>query len=304
MQITKVNCPTSKYSIKCPYTMEPELITVHNSANDASAMAEISYMIGNNNQVSFHTAIDDIRAVQGIDFNRNTWNAGDGANGRGNRKSISIEICYSKSGGDRFIKAEQNAAEYIANILKEKGWGIDRVKKHQDFAKKYCPHRTLDMGWDRFLKMIESHLESKPVESKPKITCEYRTYDNIKKMWLPIVKNLEDYAGIFGHSVGGFQAITHGGGRTKLRAHVLGGKWLSEVEDGAFGSRDNDYAGLKGRPIDAITIWSEFGDATYRVHIKGEGWLPWISGKANINNPNEYAGILGKEIDAIECYIK
>ena len=140
--------------------------------------------------------------------------------------------------------------------------------------------------------------------SDNKITCEYRVYDNAKKIWLPIVKDLEDKAGIFGHSVGGFQAITHGGGRTKLRAHVLGGSWLAEVVDGAFGSRDNDYAGIKGRPIDAITIWSEFGNAIYRVHIKNGGWLPWISGKANINNPNEYAGILGKEIDAIEFYIK
>ena len=79
---------------------------------------------------------------------------GDGVNGKGNRKGISIEICYSKSGGDKFIKAEQNAAKFIASILKEKGWGIDKVKKHQDFNGKYCPHRTLDMGWNRFLYRI------------------------------------------------------------------------------------------------------------------------------------------------------
>ena len=48
MQITNVKCPTSKYSIKCPYEMIPEYITVHNTYNDASAMAEVSYMLGNN----------------------------------------------------------------------------------------------------------------------------------------------------------------------------------------------------------------------------------------------------------------
>lgn len=159
MQITKVNCPTNKYNIKCPYEMTPECITVHNTANDASAMSEVSYMLGNNNKVSFHTAIDEYRAVQGIDFNRNTWNAGDGANGKGNRKSIAIEICYSKSGGEKFVQAEKNAAEYIAGLLKKYNWGIDKVKKHQDWSKKYCPHRTLDVGWNRFIKMIEAHLD-------------------------------------------------------------------------------------------------------------------------------------------------
>lgn len=89
---------------------------------------------------------------------------GDGANGKGNRKGISIEICYSKSGGDKFIKAEQNAAKFIASILKEKGWGIDKVKKHQDFNGKYCPHRTLDMGWNRFLDMVKSYCGSEESE--------------------------------------------------------------------------------------------------------------------------------------------
>lgn len=76
MQITNVVCPESKYPIKCPYTMEPEYITVHNTANDASAMSEVSYMLGNNNKVSFHAAVDNERVVTGIPFNRNTWNAG------------------------------------------------------------------------------------------------------------------------------------------------------------------------------------------------------------------------------------
>ena len=47
MLLTKVIMPENKYSIKCPYSMVPEGITVHNTANDASAMAEISYMIRN-----------------------------------------------------------------------------------------------------------------------------------------------------------------------------------------------------------------------------------------------------------------
>lgn len=147
------------YNIKCPYEMpNPETIVVHNTANDASAENEVAYMIRNTNTVSFHFAVDDKEVVQGIPLNRNSWHSGDGAGGKGNRKGISIEICYSKSGGERFEKAEQNAAKFIAELLKERNWGIDRVSKHQDYSNKYCPHRTLDMGWDRFLKMIEGYM--------------------------------------------------------------------------------------------------------------------------------------------------
>ena len=137
--------------------MNAEFIVVHNTANDASAKNEVAYMINNNNEVSFHYAIDDKEIVQGIPENRNAWHAGDG-NGPGNRKGIGIEICYSKSGGPRFIQAEKNAAKFIASKLKEKNWGIDKVKKHQDFSGKYCPHRTLDMGWQRFLDMVQNEL--------------------------------------------------------------------------------------------------------------------------------------------------
>ncbi len=149
----------SKYNIKCPYPMTPEFIVVHNTANDASASNEVAYMIRNDNKVSFHYAVDDKAIVQGVPENRNAWHAGDGASGPGNRKGIGIEICYSKSGGKRFEEAEKLAAKFIAYKLYEKGWGIDKVKKHQDFSNKYCPHRTLDMGWQRFLDMVKSELD-------------------------------------------------------------------------------------------------------------------------------------------------
>lgn len=150
----------SKYSIKCPYEMNAEFIVVHNTANDAPAENEIKYMISNDNKVSFHYAVDDKEIVQGIPENRNAYHAGDGSNGQGNRKGLAIEICYSKNGGERFIQAEKNAAEFIAMKLKEKGWGIDKVKRHKDFSGKYCPHRTMDIGWSRFLDMIKSHLNT------------------------------------------------------------------------------------------------------------------------------------------------
>lgn len=149
--------PASMYGTKCPYSMIPMYITTHNTANDAPAANEIAYMKSNNQEVSFHYAVDDKEIIRGIPENRNAWHAGDG-NGDGNRKSIGVEICYSLSGGSKFTQAEKNAAEFIASLLKERGWGIGRLKKHQDWSGKYCPHKTLDNGWQRFVDMVSSYM--------------------------------------------------------------------------------------------------------------------------------------------------
>ena len=76
MKVRQMLVDPSKYSIKCPYSMTPTRIVVHNTANDASANNEISYMRTNNNETSFHFAIDDKEVVQGIPLNRNAWHAG------------------------------------------------------------------------------------------------------------------------------------------------------------------------------------------------------------------------------------
>ena len=181
MQITKMLVPENKYNIKCPYEMTPEFIVIHNTANDASAMAEISYMIGNNKKVSFHCAIDNYRIVQGVLFDRNTWNATDGGNGTGNRKGIALEICYSKSGGERFEEAQKLAAEYTAYLLKKYNWGIDKVKKHEDFyPAKGCPHRTLSEGWQNFLNLVQSYMVDRPIDNNIESGSDepVRTYQN------------------------------------------------------------------------------------------------------------------------------
>ena len=159
MEIKQNLVTAGKYSIKCPYERTPQFYVVHNTYNDAAASNEVAYMIRNDNKVSFHYAIDDVEVVQGLLENRSAFASGDGGKGQGNLYGIHVEICYSKSGGDKFIKAEQNAAKFIADGLRAHGWGIDKVKKHQDFADKYCPHRTLDMGWQRFLNMVQANLD-------------------------------------------------------------------------------------------------------------------------------------------------
>ena len=74
---------SSKYSRKCPHSMRPQYITVHNTANDASARSEVSYMRNNSSSTSYHVAVDDKEVVIAAPFNRNCFHSGDGSKGTG-----------------------------------------------------------------------------------------------------------------------------------------------------------------------------------------------------------------------------
>lgn len=138
--------PASRYKLKAPYTMKAEYITIHNTWNDASAKNEANFMLSNLKETGFHVAIDDVEVVELIPFSRNAWHAGDGLNGTGNRKSIGIEICYSRSGGNRYKEAEANAVEYAAQVLIQLGLMPNCVRYHKEWSGKNCPHRILDEG--------------------------------------------------------------------------------------------------------------------------------------------------------------
>ena len=71
-----------------------------------------------------------------------------------------MKICYSKSGGAKYAQAEENAVQYITKLLHEYGWGVNHVKKHQDWSGKYCPHRILaENRWESFKQRVQIALE-------------------------------------------------------------------------------------------------------------------------------------------------
>lgn len=298
---------SDKYNVKCPYEMNPEYITIHNTANDASALNEITYMNSNNNEVSYHFAVDDIQAVQGLPLNRNGWHAGDG-NGTGNRRSIGIEICYSKSGGDKFTKAENNAVELVAQLLKERGWGIDRVKKHQDWSNKYCPHRTLDLGWDRFIKMIETKLNGTQNQATGQNNSQVNVYYRVKTQkhgWLPEVKNLEDYAGYEDSPITGL-AIRVDKGSIKYRVHIKGGKWYDYVTGCDINDIKNGFAGNGKSIIDAVEVYYYTPDsirpykkAKYKVNN-----YSYQYDNEKTNGQDGYAGVIGVPVTKFQMIIE
>ena len=298
--------PKSKYSIKCPYEMVPIGITVHNTANDASARNEINYMISNDNEVSFHYAVDDKEIVQGLPLNRNGWHASDG-NGPGNRKTIGIEICYSKSGGDRFTKAEENAAELIAMLLQEYGWDTSVVKRHGDYdpSGKDCPHRTNLEGWDRFLNMVKNKLGNEEEDIVPSnVVNVYYRVKTKKYGWLPEVKNLEDYAGWKNSPITDV-AIRVDKGSIWYQVHVKGGKWLPKVTGYNINDYNNGYAG-NGKIIDAIRVYYNTPDsirpykkAKYKVNN-----YPYQYDNETTNGQDGYAGVYGVNVTKFQIIIE
>ena len=95
-----------------------------------------------------------------------------------------IEICYSMDNGysgsksARYKAAEENAALYIAHVLKQYGWGMDRLKRHYDWSGKDCPHKMhATNSYQAFRNRVQAHLNtlnsnvSKPAKqpvAKPK----------------------------------------------------------------------------------------------------------------------------------------
>lgn len=158
--------PNSLYSKKAKHSMNAKYITIHETYNDATALNEISFMTTNNTDTSFHVAIDDKNVVQGIPFNRTAFANGDGKNGVGNRSSISIEICYSKSGGKRYYDSVQNTVLYTAKLLHERGWGVERIKWHRDWSGKICPLRMIQEGkLTDFINRVQKELNN--MSNKP-----------------------------------------------------------------------------------------------------------------------------------------
>ncbi len=274
MNIIQNLVPESKYGLKCPYEMTAKFIVVHNTANDATARNEIAYMVRNSSSTSYHYAIDDREIVQGLPENRNGWHAGDGRYGDGNRKSIGIEICYSESGGERFIAAEKLTAKFIAFKLNEKGWGIDKVKKHQDFQKKYCPHRTLDMGWERFLDMIQ--VELNPIKPTNNDTKNEEGFE----MKLNTIQK-----GSTGGQVAAMQAMLIGFGYDLGKYGADGD--FGEITETALKKYQGDHK-LEADGICGPNTWTSLFSGADAVEPEKE-WIPEVGDIVNFNGGTQYS---------------
>ncbi len=136
----------------------PTTLTIHSTDNPSStAQNERDWLTNpdNHRAASWHICVDEKQAVMAIPLNERALHAG---NKQGNDTSISLEICES---GNR-EKTLQNAAEVTAQLLRERGWGVDKLRQHHDWSGKNCPRILRDTGrWDWFVEQVKQKLEQK-----------------------------------------------------------------------------------------------------------------------------------------------
>lgn len=160
MEWKTVDLPTEKYPIKCPNTMTPIGITIHETDNRATAAEEITFMHRNDNEVSYHFAVDEKEIIQGLPLDRNGWHAGDGPNGTGNRKTIAIEICknYKVDNLDDYYKARARAEELVGYLMHKYGFGGKDIYTHNHWNGKNCPRVILQENYlDTFIEKALVH---------------------------------------------------------------------------------------------------------------------------------------------------
>jgi len=135
--------------------LEATTITIHNTGNPSStAQNERAWLTNasNSRTASFHIVIDSKEAIEVIPLNEAAWHAGDGSGVKsGNRTSIGIEICESGNYG----KTLENAIELVANMLIERKWGVDKLRRHFDWSGKNCPRlMNTDGKWTEWTQFV------------------------------------------------------------------------------------------------------------------------------------------------------
>lgn len=131
----------------------PQYITIHNTGNPKSTAANERQWLTNPqnvNSVSWHIVIDAKNAIEAIPLSEVAYHAGTAAN----KSSIGVEICESGN----FEANRQVAILVVAKLLYDKRWGIEKLKKHQDWTGKNCP-RLLIPKWSEFTRAIDLELQ-------------------------------------------------------------------------------------------------------------------------------------------------
>lgn len=163
--------------------MTATTITIHNTGNPASsARNERAWLTNpaNTRTASYHIVVDERESIECIPLGEPAWHAGDGR-GDGNMRSIGVEICES---GD-YAKTVDNAAELVARLLKERGWGVDRLRRHYDWSGKICPRLMYDggtwAGWQAFKDAVAAKLNE---EEAPEPMLDKGVAQTVINTWM------------------------------------------------------------------------------------------------------------------------
>ena len=142
---------------------KPAYIVIHETDNwskGADAKAHATAMKNGNLAGTVHYYVDSKSVYQTLDHSDGAWAVGDGKGKYGitNRNSINIEICVNPE--TDYYKAVDKAEQLAAQLLKQYGWGTDRLKRHYDASRKNCPRRIQAEGrWPEFVKKTAAYMK-------------------------------------------------------------------------------------------------------------------------------------------------
>lgn len=183
LQIIEMLIPKSNTFTRPGIIRTPKSITIHETANTnvrANALAHAKLQFnGNRRQASWNYTVDDEPEVYlSVPENEVTYHAGDS---KGNRESISIEICVNSDGN--FKKAVSNAIKLVRYLI-EKYPSITEVNvvQHHYWSGKDCPRYlragTKGINWNAFIDGVKT---GKPSVTKPSTPPKYeQTSGNFK----------------------------------------------------------------------------------------------------------------------------
>lgn len=154
---------------------------------------------------------------------------------------------------------------------------------------------------------VDMNIQYKDFETEfsPDVLYKVRIEGN---KWLPEVKNLEDYAGLYYAKITDV-AIKVTEGIIKYRVHNLRGNWLPYVEGYNTKDFENGYAG-NGNPIDLIEVYyytpsgKPVKKAKYRLADENGNYYPWQYDNEKTKSQDGYAGMLGKPITKFQICLE
>lgn len=149
-------------------------VTIHNtdwittaSGTTPAEQYTRSTVNGNMGDVRVHFYVDNTCAWQNLPLSLSGWHAADG-DGDGNRRTIAIECVMSSAYNGIDKASEDNAARLAAALLKQYGFGIDRLYTHNHwYSGKYCPAYILP-HWSDFKKKVESYMQNASQKTEAK----------------------------------------------------------------------------------------------------------------------------------------
>jgi N-acetylmuramoyl-L-alanine amidase len=137
---------------------EIRYITIHetdNRSSGADSEAHNQLLVNDvTNSTGWHYTVDDHSIYHNLPDNEIGWNAGDNRTKLGgNINGIGIEMCVNLT--NDFEQTLRNTAQLAAELMIAYDLDMDRIRFHEDFMNKECPHRLISEGrTDEFLEMI------------------------------------------------------------------------------------------------------------------------------------------------------